>query len=146
MDAMDFNGFLAWCEAKFDPGFWQLNWQVVHIGVNKDSKDLWLEGVSCISLRDVKGEIRRWYNKRKLGVCRRENHEPAKVPLVEAIQHLMGKDFPGYSDLRGNIDELTKAIKELAKGQRRVQKTGDKMVEAVCELKPGTVISYGDPK
>ena len=116
-----------------------LVWDIVTIEFAKDFQSLRLDGVQCVTLRDLDGYCQRWYNKKGIGL-RRElvtHHEPGALRLYDLFE-LIDKMPAGYSNhVREHREERNETLRLLRSFQREVfreQVLNDERLVAIEEM------------
>ena len=121
-----FNELVGWLKGVFAP-LTERQWKLVQIGVNEDLKELKVDGMSDITLKEYRNMLFRIYNKHGIGL-RKEFHiamgEEEKVSLREAMDL-----FKNY-----DADRLIGAIQEVKKLQEQVIESSKKTGEMLNAL------------
>lgn len=138
----ELDAYISFLEGLFFPDFYSYAWELPSWGINVDHTDWWIEGANSITMRDARGYIARWYNKKGIG-ARQEVHGFVTLELNEVINFLKGNAPMGVSDLREQVNILKRGIKELSKDNRRVKTMLTRFIEVLYEMSPEpTIIAY----
>lgn len=141
----EFDAYISFLEGLFYPDFYSYAWEFPSIGVNVDRTGFWIEGCNSISMKDARGYIARWYNKKGIGT-RQEVHMFSNLGLDEVIGFLRGNSPLGVSDLREQVNFLHKGIKELSKDNRRLKTMLTRFIEILHEMSPEPTIFAFDTR
>jgi hypothetical protein len=109
MGYMEFRDFTIWTKAKFDGIVWENDWILMQLGLNIDTHDLRLDGVSSIKLKVFEKAWFQMYQKDK--DLRTEVHLTPKLPLDRAMrlmEHLVNMN-PGQQ-----VEEFKSSLPEKA--------------------------------
>lgn len=138
----EFDSYLSFLEGLFYPDFYSFAWEFPSIGVNVDHEGFWIEGCNSITMKDARGYISRWYNKKGIG-ARQEVHMFSNLGLEEVVNFLRGKAPLGLSDLREQVNVLKNGIKELSKDNRRVRTMLTRFIEVLHDMSPEpSILAY----
>lgn len=130
----EMDSYVSFLEGLFYPYFWTYHWTVKSLGVNKDFKDLKMDGIQSLTLTDLQGVIKRWYLHKGCGL-RRETHSPVNVPLVELLNNLDGLSCLGHQATMTDNERTREAIVELTREVQRMRAWTNKLADKVISLK-----------
>lgn len=130
----EMDSYISFLEGLFAPYFWTYHWEVRNLGINKDFKDIQLDGIQSLTLRDLTGVIRRWYHHKGRG-ARREIHSPVKVGVIELLNNLDGLTCVGHEATMEDNTRTRELLTELTKELKRSRAWSMRLADKVVELK-----------
>ena len=103
-------GVLLGFDAAFGLGFDEKPWMVASLEINRDFRDLRIDGANCLTLKHLDGTILKAYNK---GRDVRVESRVLNVPLVEALETLKGKPAIGNEKIGSALGKLVSQYRRL---------------------------------
>ncbi|MFQ6060501.1 MAG: hypothetical protein ACE5KV_04270 [Thermoplasmata archaeon] len=143
----ELDAFFSWLEGWFDPlDFYEIQWEKMNVGLCIDSVQIALKGVSEVTFKEWRNEIRRWYVKKGLQpYARRETHATIYgATIAELIENLKGKEPLGLGSLIERMDTHFRLHRDHTREHKEMRAIIDKLLLVIHDQDPQrAIVRYG---